>query len=303
MKKIGIAIGSFQRLYGDRRALEIAAQIGADCADLDIQLCGSMANDYRNPDSLYGKGEDAVVEYYTELRRYAESLGITVWQTHGRIKGFINQKEEDDALVENGRLDLLASSVLGAKNCVMHTTTSIYMGANPDRELMQSLNFDQFTRLLPYAAQYGITLATETFGDAVRYNSVDFFGDINEFVEGFERVKTASPYGDFFGICMDTGHTNKAKRFGNPTAGDAIRMLGGNITCLHLNDNDTLVDQHKTPMTGTIDWEDTMSALEEVGYEGVYNMELRLEHFGKGFEKETAEFAVKVMRFMLEQRK
>ena len=168
---------------------------------------------------------------------------------------------------------------------------------------MQSLNFDQFTRLLTYAAQYGITLATETFGDAVRFNSVDFFGDINEFVEGFERVKTASPYGDFFGICMDTGHTNKAKRFGNPTAGDAIRMLGGNITCLHLNDNDTLVDQHKTPMTGTIDWEDTMSALEEVGYEGVYKMELRLEHFGKGFEKETAEFAVKVMRFMLEQRK
>ena len=68
----------------------------------------------------------------------------------------------------------------------------------------------------------------------------------------------------------------------------------------YFNDNDTLTDQHKIPMTGTIDWKDVFSALSEVGYDGVYNMELNLRHFGDNFLYETAEFVVKVMRNMLE---
>ena len=98
---------------------------------------------------------------------------------------------------------------------------------------------------------------------------------------------------------MDTGHTNKASRFGFPKPPEAIRQLGADITVLHLNDNDTLTDQHKIPMTGTIDWADTMRALEDIGYNGIYNMELNLRHFGSGFEIETAAFAVRVMRHML----
>lgn len=79
-------------------------------------------------------------------------------------------------------------------------------------------------------------------------------------------------------------------------------MLGGSIQCLHLNDNDTLVDQHKIPMTGTIDWTKTFDALDEIGYDGIYNMELSLRCFGKGFEYEEAEFAIKVMRKILKDR-
>ena len=94
-------------------------------------------------------------------------------------------------------------------------------------------------------------------------------------------------------------HTNKASRFGFPKPPEAIRQLGADITVLHLNDNDTLTDQHKIPMTGTIDWADTMRALEDIGYNGIYNMELNLRHFGSGFEIETAAFAVRVMRHML----
>lgn len=102
--------------------------------------------------------------------------------------------------------------------------------------------------------------------------------------------------------CVDTGHSNKAVRFGQPSAGDVIRMLGGSISTLHLNDNDGVLDQHKIPMTGTIDWSDVLDALDEVGYSGIYNMELSLGHFGKGFEKEAARFAVKVMKNMLSER-
>ena len=55
-------------------------------------------------------------------------------------------------------------------------------------------------------------------------------------------------------------------------------------------------------MTGTIDWKGIFDALDPIGYRGVYNMELHLDHFGEGFELETAAFAVKLMRFLLQQR-
>lgn len=301
-KKIGISIGQLQRIYGDRGALEVAAQIGADSVDFTTHYYDKRIWDFREPSSIYAQGDEAVVQYCTELKKYADSLGIIIGQTHGRGDGFLNDKELDDALVENARLDLLAASALGAEVCVVHNVTSIHHGPNPDPKMMRNLSFDQYTRMLPYAAKYKVKLATETFGDAVRYNSVDFFGDVKEFLMTYNRISAASEYREWFTMCMDTGHTNKASRFGNPKVGDVIRMLGSDITVLHLNDNDTLTDQHKIPMTGTIDWNDTMNALDEIGYNGIYNMELHLPHFGQGFEVETAAFAVKVMRNMLKNR-
>lgn len=301
-KKIGISIGQLQRIYGDKGAIKIAADIGADSVDFATHYFDKRIFDFRDPSSVYAQGDEAVVQYFTDIKQYADSLGIIIGQTHGRGEGFMNNKELDDAQVENARLDLLAASALGAEVCIVHNATSIHHGANPDPKMMRDLSFDQYTRMLPYAAKYKVKLATETFGDAVQYNSVDFFGDIREFLMTYNRIYAASEYREWFTVCMDTGHTNKASRFGNPKAGDVIRMIGKNITALHLNDNDTLTDQHKIPMTGTIDWNDTLNALEEVGYSGIYNMELNLKHFGNGFEVETAEFAVKTLKHMLKNR-
>jgi sugar phosphate isomerase/epimerase len=45
-----------------------------------------------------------------------------------------------------------------------------------------------------------------------------------------------------------------------------------------------------------------LSALEEIGYEGNYNMEILLNHFGKDFEVEEAEFAVKSFKNVLKSK-
>ena len=55
-------------------------------------------------------------------------------------------------------------------------------------------------------------------------------------------------------------------------------------------------------MSGTIDWKDTFDALDEIGYDGVYNMELGLNHFGNDFEIEEAAFSIKVMRNILKDK-
>lgn len=294
---IGFSIGGLQQKYGDIRALEIARELGADAVDvsLDLPIC-----DYRKAGTVYAQGDAAVVAYYRGLKEKADELGLLISQTHGKLTGFHNIKEDDDALVENIRIDLLATATLGAPVCVVHTATTIHLGPDAPRELMHRLNYEQFTRILPYAKEYGVKIATETFGDAAtsKFHCCDFFGNIDEFIEAYETVK-ATPYGEYLTVCLDTGHCHKATRFGNPKVGDFIRRIGGEISVLHLHDNDTLTDQHKPPLTGSIDWKDTLAALEEVGYDGVYNMEINLRCFGESLMVDTADFGLKIMRSLL----
>ena len=292
---VGIAIGRLQKKYGDFKALEIASKIGADAVDFSLLI----NTDYRSSDSVYSKGKDAIAEYYSKLKEKADSLGIVINQTHGRITGFKNIKSQDEALVKNTELDCFATAVLGAKTCVVHNASSIFLGPNPDPQLMHKLSFDYFSQIIPFAKENNIKIATETFGDAVKYSACDFFGDFDEFVKAYKAIKDIDEFKDNFTICVDTGHSNKAIRYNNPTPANVIRRLGEDVTVLHLNDNDSITDQHKIPMTGMIDWNDIFDALDEIGYNGVYNMELNLSHFGENFMIETAEFAIKVMRNML----
>ena len=303
-KKVSISIGGIQRKYGPKEALRIAKEIGADGVDFGLDLWAQNPRPYdvRNPESIYCKSDEEIVAHFTELKEYAESIGLEIHQTHGRFKGLMNDKAIDDILIENIRRDILATSALGAGYCVIHTVATPHVGPQPE-ELMYQLNYELFTRILPFAKQYGVKVATETFGDAEAYQMCDFFGNIEHFEKGFADVCAVEDFKDYFTICMDTGHTNKAMLYGQPSPGDVIRRLGKNITVLHLNDNNKLKDQHKIPMTGDIDWNDVLNALDEIGYEGYYNMELNTYWFGTDMVIETAAFAIKVLKNMLENRK
>ena len=169
---------------------------------------------------------------------------------------------------------------------------------------MHGLNFDLFNRAIAEAKKYDVIIASETFGDAGKFKCCDFFGNIDEFQKSYNDICAVGDNKKYMAICMDTGHSNKAMRFNNnPTPADVIRRLGSDIKVLHLNDNDTLTDQHKIPLTGCIDWVDVLDALKEIGYDGVYNMELNLGGIGgKGLEIESADYAIKVMRNLLKNR-
>ncbi len=299
-KAVSLSLFVFQHQFDDFRAIEIANEIGVKAVDFSTDM---YRFDYRNPDSVYSKGDDAVIEYFSKIKALADKYGIKICMTHGRGPGFKNSREEDDALIENARLDCLAASVLGAPVCVIHAVTTIFMGPDCPPEVMHKLNFDMFTRIIPYAKQYGIKVATETFGDAFNYGTCDFFGNIDEFIKSYKDVCTVDDFKEHFKICVDTGHSNKATRFNNnPDPDEVIRMLGSDVICLHLNDNDKSADQHRIPMTGCINWEKVFDALDEIGYDGYYNMELSLKYFGEEYTIETADFAVKMMQSYLDRR-
>ena len=297
---VGISIGELQKQFGDLRALEIAKEIGADAVDFNTS--NSPWWDFQVPESVYSKSDEEIVAYFESLKRRADELGLIISQTHGRLRGFRRNEEENAAVLKNARLDLLVAHTLGAPVCVIHSVATGLMGPDTPPEEMRDINHRWFSSILPYAKQYNVKIASETFGDSPKYQVCDFFGQSDEFMESYRRVCADGDNADYMSICIDTGHSNKAMRFGNPKPADVIRLAGKHISTLHLNDNDTLTDQHKIPMTGCIDWKDVFDALDEVGYTGVYNMELNLSHFGEAFTVETAAFAIKVMRHILRER-
>lgn len=298
-RKISIAIGGLQDAVGDKEAIRIAKEIGADA--VDFKLCGARW-DHRDPASVYSRSDDEIAAYFADIKAYAESLGLFIGQTHGRITGITADEEFNEAFYENARRDCLATAALGAPVCIIHSVTTIRMGADADPNQMRDMNFAMFTRILPYARQYGIRIATETFGDASGLGVVDFFGQYGEFIKSYQRVRAVEDFKDYFTVCMDTGHCNKATRFGQPSAAECIRRIGTEITALHLNDNDTFTDQHKMPLSGSMNWNDIFDALDEVGYSGTYNMELNLGFYGRELAPDYAAFAVKVLRCFLNQR-
>lgn len=73
------------------------------------------------------------------------------------------------------------------------------------------------------------------------------------------------------GICLDTGHLNIQMRQGH---GDFIRRCGKRLQALHIADNNGGSDEHLLPFGGTVNWEETVAALKEIGYDRVVNFEV-----------------------------
>ena len=90
--------------------------------------------------------------------------------------------------------------------------------------------------------------------------------DAKELLELIEPFKPEN-----FDICLDTGHLVLAK-------GDCygfIKEAGDKLKALHIADNMGLDDNHILPYSGGIvPWEDVMSALKEINYQGLFNFEV-----------------------------
>jgi hypothetical protein len=104
-KKVSISIFNFQTKYGDKKALQLAKELGADGVDFNL-----LDYDKYKPSNPYAMDIESMKAYFLDIKKYADELGIKIAQTHGRITGFKNVKEEDDKLIENGELDCIATA-------------------------------------------------------------------------------------------------------------------------------------------------------------------------------------------------
>jgi sugar phosphate isomerase/epimerase len=71
------------------------------------------------------------------------------------------------------------------------------------------------------------------------------------------------------GICLDFGH---AHLIGD--VADAVEIAAEHVIAAHVHDNRRQDDDHLPPFRGTINWDMALMAMQKIGYEGTYLLEL-----------------------------
>lgn len=264
MKKIGLTCNVVLKRYGIDRGLEICKESGFDAIDFGF-------GGYTLSEGIYTASDDEFESHFAAIKKKADDLELIISQTHGRTGTYWPGDEQHNADVDRYcELDLRASSILGSPSCVIHFINNTRWGKQTP-EFLHQTSGEMFDKMIPFAEKYKVNIALETFGAAKIQGARirDFFADPREFKYQFDRLNTK-----YKTMCVDSGHTHEAESFWVPPPEEMIRILGKDVTILHLHDNNGHYDDHLLPGQGNINWPAVFESLEDIGYGGVYNFEL-----------------------------
>ena len=259
-RKISVSTWSLTNYNFDspEKLVDIAANNGIDALDLTF-------DDYEKY-FRWTKASDAEIErHFSDLKKYADGKGVQFYQTHAPFTLFPHFLSE--SFFNTTVKALLATKATGAKYCVFHSLVFPLYGKKDLWEEELNFNIDYLARLKPYLSEYGVVLCLENIYDwdkgEIRKIFVSEISGLNEYLSRLDE--------NYFGACLDTGHLNM---FGGKPA-EAVRTLKNRLKVLHLHDNDGVKDQHFIPYMGNTDWTGFSAALDDVGYSGTLNLEIK----------------------------
>jgi len=201
------------------------------------------------------------------LRSLLDDLGLHPNSMHAPIKG-IDLSAGSPRLRERS-LDLLGRTLeycraVGCSILVVHPnhTDSLPLGW----DAMKRNSIEALRVVAEKAEDLGVRIALENMIDK---DGRRFGGRVSDLKEIISAVGSNN-----IGICFDTGHTNLLTD-PNISLYDEIIKAGEHLWTLHLHDNDGKDDWHLPPGMGSIDWSRVIEALWNIGYDGVFMMEIQ----------------------------
>ncbi len=239
-------------------SLRIIAETGFEGAELSLPHLLAVA-DSAEP--------EAQAE---ELRAAVDDLGLRMPQVHLTVAAVGSHDDEkrqaDLATVER---HILLCSRMGIRVGVLHP-----VGGMPptlaEYRLTEQVRIDSFARLAEFAARHQFVIAIENTmdprGEETSAMGRRRFGSVIPELHGVIDAVGA----ENLGICLDTGHCHVQ---GIPV-GEAVRQVGDRLVGTHIDDNHGQADEHLEPGRGTIDWAECVTALREIGWEGIFNLEI-----------------------------
>lgn len=113
------------------------------------------------------------------------------------------------------------------------------------------------------ARPLGVRIAVEVIP-----NEISRAGSLVHFVE--EDLTLAEELeGADVGICLDFGHAHI-----DGDVVDAVETVAEHLIATHLHDNGGRSDDHLVPFEGTIDWAAALTAVQKIGYDGTFLLEV-----------------------------
>ena len=209
------------------------------------------------PDSLYMS--DGWRDEIKKIKNLADELGMTFVQAHSQGGDPLCADESKVKVL----LDATVRSIeicceLGIKNTVVHSGTKRGIG----KEEFFELNREFYKGLVPAMEENGVNVLIEN-STAANMRDMYFINtgkDMREFIEYFDHPMLHA--------CWDTGHGNcEGEQY------DQIVALGEELYAIHYNDNRGKMDEHMIPFLGTLNHDEIMHALIDVGYKGYFTLE------------------------------
>ena len=227
----------------------------------------------QNP--IFSKSTKEWQNHFKNQRKIIEGEGLEVSQVHcifppdfsdpvTHVRDYVNDYELDYY-----KKELESANILGAPFAVVHHLANGYLSADDKKSITFEKNVVFYSKILPTAREFGVKIAIEDL--FARDSSSPFgykkshIGTADEMVEFIDLMCDDHIVG-----CLDVGHMNM---FDVP-CDKAVRTLGNRLKVLHLHDNYGRADLHLPPLYGNIDWLALKNALDDIGYNGVYSMEL-----------------------------
>lgn len=250
--KISTEIGSAARICGEEKAVEQIAKAGFDAWDLS--MFSMYSYDWKNSCRVFTGHPLEGREYLSfarKLRQIGEDNGIVCNQSHAPFPVFLPGME--DCL----KRAIECTAEAGGKICVIH----------PDNNKTPEENAGMYHRLLPFAKDCGVKIATENmwnwYDDHAQPAACS---DPESFLAHLLAVNDPD-----FCACLDLGHAEM--RGLNTTAPEMILALGEHLQALHVHDNDRWHDSHQIPFSMQMDFAAVANALQQIGYRGYVTLE------------------------------
>ena len=270
------------RKFGHEKAIEMLAKAGFDAYDMSFF-------DNVNPETN-GFFSDNYREYAKSLREFADKVGIVCNQAHAPFGSSFGEEEKDKKRFDEIVRSMECAAILGAEAIVVHPCQHLTYEEDGNPELLREINMDFYKRLIPYAEKFGIKIACENMWQwSDRFSKVmpSTCANAEEFVDYVDDVGS-----EWLVACLDIGHTvlvgERNERM--------IHMLGKErLKALHVHDVDGHSDLHTLPYLSKIDWNSTMGALRDIGYDGDFTFEA-----GTFLVKMPDELLPAALRFMCE---
>ena len=283
--KLSVSTQNIVNAYGDKAASRRIREIGYTALDFSLKSYPAASVLYTSPD------DKILRQYFSELKKYADEIGISFGQTHAHYPTPLGVSDGDERKMFSVLCrDIVATAMLGCRYIVIHPAIprSCIRGKGIDEA--RKINREIFLHLKPVLLENGVKLAVENM--------------FNRDKKGFicptvcstpeEMLDFIDVLGDEAAVaCLDVGHANLTRDKDYPSIDPVgmIAALGDRLKILHLHDNDGIEDQHRYPGKGNLAWDDIMRALAASGYSGNLSFELKVSA-ETALEEAEAAFAV-----------
>ena len=228
---------------------------------VDYDLFGTMSSDdapYMQPDWQ---------RTASVARENMEKIGVKALIAHAPC-GEPAAPGMTEKLLERTKRAIEVCVFLGVKNLVYHPGGQMGMS----RKDYLDFNVSYARQLLPTLEKCSVTLLLENVG---RWDEPFYDHNAEEMLALIREVNHP-----LYQACLDTGHLSLA----DGDQYETITGLGSHLRGLHIQDNFGSLpvsstcrmwrqDLHLPPLMGSVDFDDVMTGLKEIGYKGAFNIE------------------------------